>query len=51
MDYARDVLENVQRIWKRPVSLETWVDDRPAALRYDGSRHTHDTAKADRLAV
>lgn len=51
MDYARDVLENVQRLWKRPVNLETWVDDQPAVLRFDGAHHTREAALADRLAV
>lgn len=40
LDYAREVLENLQTIWKRPVHLETYDDDRPAVMSYDGSEHT-----------
>jgi len=38
-DYANDTLVNVQRIWGRPVHIETMVDDRAAVLSYDGTRH------------
>jgi len=51
MDYARDVLENVQRLWKRPVNLETYVADEPSVLRSDASHHSREAAVADRLAV
>jgi len=40
LDYAREVLENLHTIWKRPVHLETYDDDRPAVMSYDGSEHT-----------
>jgi stage V sporulation protein R len=39
LDYARDVLENLHAVWKRPVHLETCDDDRPIVLSYDGSEH------------
>lgn len=38
-DYAREVLENLHRIWHRPVHLETYEDDKPIVLSYDGSQH------------
>ena len=37
MDYARDTLRNVERIWRRPVSILTVVDDKPKRIRFDGS--------------
>ena len=36
LDHARETLENVQQLWKRPVHLETWIDDEPVVLTYDG---------------
>lgn len=38
-DYARDTLSNLQRIWGRPVHIETVVDDQPAVISFDGSHH------------
>lgn len=38
-DYARDVLVNLQKIWSRPVHIETVIDDDPHVLSYDGSHH------------
>jgi stage V sporulation protein R len=35
-DYAKDVLANVQRIWDRPVTLQTVVEGHPRLLRFDG---------------
>ena len=40
LDYAREVLENLHAIWKRPVHLETHEDDRPIVMSYDGSEHS-----------
>ncbi len=40
LDWARDVLTALVRIWKRPVELHTIVDDKPTSLRFDGSDHT-----------
>jgi stage V sporulation protein R len=39
LDYARDTLEAIQRIWKRPVLVETKVEGRARVLSYDGDRH------------
>ena len=44
MDQAREVLENLQHLWKRPVNLETYVDDAPAVLGFDGTTHSLETA-------
>ena len=40
LDYAREVLENLHAIWKRPVHLETHEDDRSIVMSYDGSEHS-----------
>ncbi|GIW00352.1 SpoVR family protein [Roseiflexus sp.] len=36
MDYARDTLRNIQRIWTRPVHLETVVDEKRRLISFDG---------------
>jgi stage V sporulation protein R len=37
LGYARDTLRNLERIWRRPVSLLTVIDDKPKRIRYDGT--------------
>jgi stage V sporulation protein R len=39
MEKAGDTLQNLHRIWRRPVHLETVEDDRGRLLSYDGSEH------------
>ena len=39
MDYARDTLQNLETVWKRPVHIETVVDDNRSVISYDGSEH------------
>ena len=39
LDYARDTLANLQKLWPRPVHIETVVDDEPTILSFDGSTH------------
>ena len=39
-DWARDTLENLQRLWRRPVAIATKVDKKGVVLRYDGTAHT-----------
>jgi stage V sporulation protein R len=39
-DYARAVLESLQRIWRRPVQIRTCAEEKAALLRYDGKDHT-----------
>jgi len=39
LDYAREVLQSLQRAWRRPVELHTTVDNKPALLRFDGNEH------------
>ncbi|MGE3163476.1 MAG: SpoVR family protein [Planctomycetota bacterium] len=39
MDYARATLENLFRIWARPVHLETTAEGKKKLLSFDGARH------------
>jgi stage V sporulation protein R len=39
LDYARDTLANLQRLWLRPVHIETIVDDKATIISFDGSQH------------
>ena len=36
---ARDTLQNLHRVWRRPVHIETSEDERPRLLSYDGTEH------------
>jgi len=36
IDYARDTLRNIQKLWTRPVHIETVVDDKKRLITYDG---------------
>jgi len=36
-DYARDTLRNIQKIWTRPVLLETVISDEPKLISFDGT--------------
>jgi stage V sporulation protein R len=37
MNYARDTLRNLHKIWTRPVYVETMIDDRKRLLSFDGN--------------
>ncbi len=39
LDYARDTLQNLQRLWNRPVHMETVLEDTRTVLSFDGTRH------------
>jgi len=43
LDYARRTLENLYRVWGRPVHIETQVDGKTKILGYNGSRHDERT--------
>ncbi len=47
LDYAQEVLENLFKIWKRPVHLETYDDERPVVLTFDGEEHSHQERTED----
>ena len=36
MDYARDTMRNLHKIWTRPIHLETLIDDKRRLLSFDG---------------
>ncbi len=40
MDYARDTMRNLHKIWTRPIHLETQIDDKKRLLSFDGSDFT-----------
>ena len=42
LDQAQETLENIQHLWKRPVHLETYMDDEPLTLHFDGVSHTQE---------
>jgi len=39
LDYARDTLHNLHRLWNRPVHLQTVLEGAQAVLSFDGSDH------------
>jgi stage V sporulation protein R len=39
LDWARETLSALERLWKRPVELHTVLDEKPTLLRYDGAEH------------
>jgi len=39
IDHAKETLKNIQRIWTRPVHVETKINDREVLLTYDGTEH------------
>lgn len=45
-DYARDTLVNLEKLWRRPVHIETVIDNKPTVLSFDGKAHD----KKDRAA-
>jgi stage V sporulation protein R len=40
VDYSQETLKNIQRIWSRPVYLETVVEGRGRIFKYDGEKHS-----------
>jgi stage V sporulation protein R len=39
-DYARETLNALVRLWKRPVCLQTQVDNKRVVMRYDAKEHS-----------
>jgi stage V sporulation protein R len=39
VDYAKDVLIHLQKVWSRPVHIETIVQGEPKILSFDGKDH------------
>ena len=42
IEYARDTLENIYRLWNRPVHLQTVLEESQVVLTFDGSDHDLD---------
>lgn len=42
LDYARDTLVNLEKLWRRPVHIETCLEDKQTVLSFDGAEHTVD---------
>jgi stage V sporulation protein R len=40
MDYARDTLQNLYRLWSRPVHIETVLENTVTTLSFDGDDHS-----------
>jgi stage V sporulation protein R len=45
MDYAREVLGSLHRVWKRPVEIHTAIDGKNTLLRFDGKEHAQRAIK------
>ncbi len=45
LGYARDTLTNLERLWTRPVHVETIIDGVVTVLSYDGSEHKMQQSK------
>lgn len=45
VDYAKEVLKNLFAIWRRPVLVETRVDDRVKIFSFDGKEHKESDTK------
>ena len=39
IDWAREVLKSLVRIWRRPVEIHTKIESKPTLLRFDGKEH------------
>jgi stage V sporulation protein R len=44
IDHARDTLQSLNRVWKRPVNILTKVEGKGKLLRYDGRDHAEKSA-------
>ncbi|MFN8674137.1 MAG: SpoVR family protein [Candidatus Sericytochromatia bacterium] len=43
VDYAKATIENIFKVWKRPVNLRTIMDGKNKYYRFDGSEHSEKT--------
>lgn len=44
LNYAQDTLVNLERLWRRPVHIETQVEGKTTVLSYDGKEHASKAA-------
>ncbi|MFH1132781.1 MAG: SpoVR family protein [Pseudomonadota bacterium] len=47
LDWARDTLENLCRVWRRPVNLLTVIDEENKILCFDGKKHSERVTESD----
>ncbi len=45
LDWAREVLSALERLWRRPIELHSIVDGKTTLLRYDGKEHVQRQVK------
>ncbi len=45
VDWAREVLGSLYRVWKRPVEIHTQLEGKPTLLRFDGNEHAQRAMK------
>ncbi len=45
VDWAREVLASLVRVWKRPVEVHTMLEGKPSMMRFDGSEHVQRALK------
>ncbi len=50
MDYAARTLKNIEKVWKRPVNLETAVKDKWILVRSEGEKVSHTEMKQEELS-
>ena len=46
IDWARSVLQSLERVWKRPVELHTRLENKGTLLRFDGKEHIQRAMKS-----
>jgi stage V sporulation protein R len=46
LDYAQATLENLYRLWRRPVHIETVLEEHHVTLSYDGTHHESERGSA-----
>ena len=51
LDWAREVLGSLVRIWKRPVRLDTIMDGRRIQLGHDGEKPTEESLESEKEAA
>ncbi|NIM19451.1 MAG: SpoVR family protein [Candidatus Latescibacteria bacterium] len=50
IDYAKATLENIFKVWNRPVHVQTVIGENIAILSYDGSNHRERTVSKENAA-
>ena len=50
LDYAKETLRNLQKLWNRPVHLETVLEDARTVISFDGSEHQIEKGEPIELA-